>query len=178
MENEIWKPINGYESLYEVSNLGNVRSLDKIAGGKAKRLIKGTLLKLRLDIGGYYIIGLWKNSKRSVKRVNRLVAEAFIPNPNNLPIVNHIDENRTNNNATNLEWCTQKYNVNFGNHNAKMSIAKTKHHIYQYSKDGKFIKEWLNPKEVERVLGIFSTSIYRVLSGKQKTAGGYIWKKK
>lgn len=106
---EEWKDVPNYEGLYQVSNLGRIKSLrDK--NGKAREKI----LKLKLSKFGYYQICLCKNGKQKWYFVHRLVALAFIPNPNNLPQINHIDENKTNNYVENLEWCTSKYNSNYG----------------------------------------------------------------
>lgn len=104
---EIWKDIAGYEGLYQVSNLGNVLSLNYLGHGKKQ------LLKQTMTTNGYKKVILWKNGVGKNYRVNRLVAAAFIPNPDNLPIVNHKDWNRLNNCADNLEWCTVKYNSNY-----------------------------------------------------------------
>lgn len=115
---EIWKPIKGYEGLYEVSNFGQVRSVDRYVrfgrwGDDQTRLRKSKLLSLKEDFG-HYRVTLFKESKRKLFFVHRLVAEAFIPNPYNLPVINHKDENGHNNRVDNLEWCTVKYNVNYG----------------------------------------------------------------
>ena len=117
---EIWKDIiiekNGvvydYTGLYQVSNLGRVRSLDRIDGNG--HTLRGRILKLRIDNKGYQYVGLYKNGKRVRFSIHRLVATAFVPNPDNLPVVNHKDENPSNNVCTNLEWCTQKENLNYG----------------------------------------------------------------
>lgn len=114
---EEWRPIEGYEGLYEVSNTGRVRSLDmyvKIGYGNY-RLHKGKVISL-LKKGeyGYIQVNLCYNGKLYKKYVHRLVAQAFIPNPDNLPEVNHKDEDKTNNSVENLEWCDRKYNMNFG----------------------------------------------------------------
>lgn len=116
--NEIWKPVVGYEGLYEVSNLGRVKSLNYNHTGKEG------LLSLVPDKNGYSKVGLCKNGKRKPYYVHRLVAEAFIPNPNNLPEVNHkIDnfEHRSDNRVENLEWCTAEYNSNYGSRNKRIS---------------------------------------------------------
>ena len=105
---EIWKDIKGYEGLYQVSNLGRVKSL-KNSSGKSRERIK----TLRVSNRGYYLVNLCKNRYYETKSVHRLVAEAFIPNPENLPVINHKDENQLNNNFDNLEWCSQKYNLNY-----------------------------------------------------------------
>ena len=107
---EEWRPIEGYEGLYEVSNLGRVRSLDRFY----YRLHKGKVLSPTKDRYGYLTVTLNCNGKSKTIKIHRLVAQAFLPNPDNLPQVNHKDEDKTNNNVDNLEWCTAKYNVNFG----------------------------------------------------------------
>ena len=114
---QIWKDIPGYEGLYEVSNTGRVRSLNYNGTGKTK------VMKLSTNKLGYKKVGLCKDGKRKVYFIHRLVALAFIPNPNNYPIINHKDENPSNNAVWNLEWCTQKYNINYGNCRKKISEA-------------------------------------------------------
>ena len=110
MIEEIWKPIEGYEGLYEVSNLGRVRSLDRFY----YRLHKGKVLSPTKDRYGYLTVTLNCNGKSKTIKIHRLVAQAFLPNPDNLPQVNHKDEVKSNNCVDNLEWCSAKYNVNFG----------------------------------------------------------------
>lgn len=110
MTEEIWRPIEGYEGLYEVSSYGRVRSLDMYVRCKSYRLHKGKVLSPIINTNGYLFVGL--QGKRF--SVHRLVAQAFIPNPQGLPQVNHIDENKSNNNVDNLEWCDAKYNNNYG----------------------------------------------------------------
>ena len=116
---EIWKDVKGYEGLYQVSNLGRVKRLRFI--NRHLDFKQEKILKPYKDGGDYYfVIGLHKNGKKKYKAIHRLVAEAFIPNPNNYPIVNHKDENKENNYVDNLEWCTHKYNSNYGNARTKM----------------------------------------------------------
>lgn len=105
---EIWKDIPGYEGKYQVSNTGEVESLNYNGTGKTKSLKQST------DKKGYKHVRLFKNGKGKTYKVHRLVAMLFIPNPNNLPIINHKDENKTNNNVNNLEWCTYEYNNTYG----------------------------------------------------------------
>jgi hypothetical protein len=114
MEN--WKSIEGYEGLYEISDVGQVRSLDKIIPypNGSKRLYKGKIIKPAIH-NGYYAVTLHKNGFKKTLKIHRLVATHFIPNPQNLPCVNHKDENKLNNHVENLEWCTIKYNSNYGN---------------------------------------------------------------
>lgn len=109
---EIWKPIEGYEGLYEVSSYGRVKRLGGYDRFNRKKVSK--ILKLSYNNSGYYIVHLWKNGFRKSKLLHRLVAETFIPNIDNLPQVNHKDENKSNNRVDNLEWCTAKYNSNYG----------------------------------------------------------------
>lgn len=110
---EIWKPILGYEGQYEVSNLGNVKSLKRRAKGHSGyQKKKDRLLKPRINKQGYATVSLCKDSKVKVMLVHRLVAIAFVPNPENKGIVDHIDVDKLNNNANNLRWCTQKENCN------------------------------------------------------------------
>lgn len=112
---EIWKPIKGYEGLYEVSSLGNVKSLRR-----------NVFLKPGRKESGYLIVSLYKHNSGKNFYVHRLVAEAFIPNPDNLPIINHKDEVKTNNCVDNLEWCDYKYNNSFGTRIERMIDTKVK----------------------------------------------------
>ena len=115
MKKEYWKPIVGYENLYEVSNLGRIRSFDRWVKSKngSIRICRGRILKPYTNKDGYLYVVLSKNNKHKTYKVHRLVAQAFLDNPNNLPQVNHKDENPLNNNVNNLEWCNSKYNCNF-----------------------------------------------------------------
>lgn len=119
LEGEKWKEINGYEGLYQVSNLGRIKSLTKtVTCGKGTTIIEEKILKFR-NCDGYNRVHLMKDKKETNIYVHRLVAQAFIPNNNNYPIVNHKDEDKTNNKVENLEWCTYKYNVNYGTANKR-----------------------------------------------------------
>lgn len=113
--NEIWRDIENFEGLYQVSNLGNVRSVDRVLKqrnrfSECNHFYRGIVLKAKKSACGYYRVVLSKDYKSYNKSVHKLVAEAFITNPNNYPCVNHIDGNKENNNANNLEWCTYGHN--------------------------------------------------------------------
>ncbi len=124
-----WKDIEGYEGLYQVNNIGQVRSLKFINGSTIHNRVK--ILKQQ-ERNGYLIVQLRKNTKRRTFQVHRLVANAFIENPNNYNIVNHIDYDKHNNNVSNLEWCTQKYNVRHSicNMKGKLHISKIRKEMY------------------------------------------------
>ena len=169
---EIWKDVKGYEGLYQVSNTGKVRSLHYRKTDKVCEL-KPYLMKT-----GYCRVHLHKpNGEIEDFLIHRLVAEAFIPNPDNLPQVNHKDECKTNNCVENLEWCDNFYNSNYGTHNERVGKAHSKT-VFQITLDGKFVKEWKSTREVERILGINTTCISLACRGIYKTAGGYIWRYK
>lgn len=119
---EQWKSIDEYEGLYEVSSYGRVRSLDRF--DKLGRITWGRVLSPTNNDHGYYTVQLCNGGIEKRHYVHRLVAKAFVKNYGNLNEINHKDENKFNNNASNLEWCSRKYNVNYGNHNIKLSHAK------------------------------------------------------
>ena len=124
---EEWREVAGYEGLYEVSNLGNIRALDRTVKGNSKRgtqNISGHAKKKSIAKTGYEVVLLHKDGSYKTKTIHRLVAKAFIPNPDNRPIVNHLDGNKRNNRVTNLEWCTQKRNVQHAYEIGLVSIEK------------------------------------------------------
>lgn len=111
---EVWKPIKGYEGIYEVSNYGRIKSLQRIRNNKNGLItLKTSIRKPQVSRGGYLCVILRKHNDPKYHYVHRLVASAFIPNPNNYPFINHIDEVKTNNQVNNLEWCSRLYNNNF-----------------------------------------------------------------
>ena len=170
MKKEYWKPVVGYEGLYMVSNFGRVKSI---------KFGKEIILKSRKDRYGYLQLNLWKNNKLKRCRIHRLVAEAFLPNPHNYPCVNHKDEDKTNNNVDNLEWCTHKYNSNYGTaiqrRSQKRINGKRSKKVYQYTLDGQFVREWDSIRECGRN-GFNPTCICMCCKGKQKYHRGFIWK--
>ena len=163
--NEIWKDIDEFEGLYQVSNLGNVKSLNYRHTGKER------ILKPLTDKYGYLFVTIYKNGKLKNYKIHRLVAKAFIPNPDGKPEVNHKDENKINNCVDNLEWMTSKENINYGTRNERISKL-----VLQFTKNGEFVKEWLSMHQIERELGFANSSISECCNEKRKTAYGYIWK--
>lgn len=178
---EIWKDIAGYEGLYKVSNTGKVKSLNYNHTGKEKIMKPGKNTK------GYLYVNLYKNSEIKSFKVHRLVAAAFINNPDNKPHIDHINTIRDDNRVENLHWVTQKENVNnpisikrlldnsptagkFGKDNFSSKS------VCQYSLDGKFIRKWNCIMDVQRELGFSNGNISNCCLGKQKTSYGYIWK--
>ena len=186
---EIWKDIFGYEGLYQISNLGRVKSLNYM------RTRKERILKQQKDKGGYLLADLTKDNKRTHFLIHRLVALHFIPNDDLFKTeINHKDECKTNNivfvnddgtideSKSNLEWCTPKENSNYGTRNEKCSKANRNHpnmskQVQQYSKDGKtLIKTFPSLREVERQLGFSQSHISKCCKGKYKTAYGFFWR--
>lgn len=155
IEIEEFRDIPGYEGMYEVSNLGRVRR-------------DGKILKPSKNKKGYLQVSLCKNGTKKNARIHRLVAQSFISNPQNLPQINHKDEDKTNNAVENLEWCDSKYNNNY-------SLSKP---VLQYDLLGNFIREWPSMIKVEEELGIYNSSISQCCLGNLKSAGGFIWKYK
>lgn len=182
---EIWKDIAGYEGLYQVSNLGNVRGLDRdVECVDSIRHYKGRMMKQYKKSNGYLQVCLRRQSPNNVL-VHRIVADAFVPNPCHLPCVNHKDENKENNRADNLEWCTVEFNNHYGEGNKNRcenskrgSINRLAKTVLQFSLDGKFIAEYYSAMEAGRKNDVGQGGISECCNGKQKTAYGYIWKYK
>lgn len=149
---EIWKDIEGYEGLYQVSNYGRVKSLNKR---------KGRILKPAKDKGGYLRVALHKQGTQKHYKIHRLVAQAFIPNPQNLPQVNHKDENPTNNTVQNLEWCDCQYNIDYSQSKQVLCLET-----------GKVYKSVM---EVERQLGFAQSNISACCNGRYKQAYSFHW---
>lgn len=176
---EVWKDIQGYEGLYQVSNQGRVRSLDHYASnGHADVLHKGRILKQDTSNCGYFRVLLSNGKTKKKVAVHRLVAENFINNPNNLPFVNHKDENKQNNCVDNLEWCTRSYNVNYGTA-IKRKKEKISKKILQYDLEGKLVNEFDSILDVYVYLNKNKNSmITDCCKGRYKQAYGYVWKYK
>lgn len=155
---EIWKVADGSNGHYEVSSMGRVRNIHT-----------GQVLKPSIKYTGYCEVEFAYDVNKCFL-VHRLVAAAFVDNPNSLKYVNHKDENKTNNIADNLEWCTAKYNCNYGNG----ALARN-HRIAQKTKSGAVVKIWGSMKEAATHLNINYQRISRVCRGERKTTAGYIW---
>ena len=139
---DIWKDVSGYEGLYQVSCSGLIRSIDKIINGcnyKPRRII-GKILTPYISLNGYLTITLSKNNVLKNHRLHRIIAKAFLSNPQNLPEINHKNENKRDNNITNLEWCTKLYNIRYGNGISKRSKLNT-NQVFSILKDGRTLKE-------------------------------------
>ena len=163
---EIWKDIEGYEGRYQVSNLGRV-----------KRVTTGRILKGGKNTCGYLKVQLYKNGSKSDKTIHRLVAQAFIPNPENKLEINHIDEYKTNNVVSNIEWATRKENINHGTRNERVSKTMSISIIATNLKTGEY-REFYGTRECARQLGLHNQGITHVLKGRRKQTGGYTFKYK
>lgn len=186
---EIWKDIKDYEGLYQVSNLGRVKSLNHIRknGKNSKYMQKGKVLHKWISCCGYYQVVLSKNGKVKRLTIHRIVAQVFIPNTLNKPQVNHKDGNKLNNCVDNLEWCTRSENqlhawkngLQVFTDNQLKSVTKNgipvAKPVNQYDKSKNFIKRWNSMKEAECSLNIPNSNITNCCKGKRKSAGGYIW---
>lgn len=181
---ELWLPVKGYEGIYEVSNYGNVVSLNYRQTGERHTL------RIKTGKDGYLRVTLCKKCICRSFLVHRLVAEAFIPNPGNKPFVDHIDTDRKNNCVLNLKWCNRKENANnpitlkrMGDNLRNLNriyreqiSKKRKIKVAQYTLDGKLVKVWDSAKDAEKSMSISNSDICNCCKENRKTAGGYIWK--
>ena len=182
---EEWRDIKGFEGKYMVSNLGRVKSLNYNRTGKEE------ILKAYDNGHGYLFVALYKDGKVEQPLVHRLVATAFLDNPDNLPEVNHKDEDKTNNCVENLEYCSRSYNLNYGTrrkrsaeklkgkkhseeHNKKIGKKLSKP-VFSVDKESGLIMWWESIIEASRQTGINRGNICNCLKGKIKSAGGHIW---
>ena len=168
-EGEVFKDIEGYESKYQISNYGRVKSLMFKNGLTEYKREKILTTK---TTGGYPHIILNKDGRKTNYTIHYLVAKAFVPNPNNYKEINHIDENSWNNKSDNLEWCSHKYNINYGSRTTKAK-SKLSVKIKQFSLNGIFVKEWNSIQETIRYYN--NSHIFDVCKGKRNTASGYKW---
>lgn len=177
----VWADVPGYEGLYQVSSSGAVRSMNYGNTGAVKEL------SLKRGTRGYYHVLLYKNGAREDITVHRLVALAFIPNPLNLPCINHKDENRTNNRVDNLERCTVKYNTRYSlirrgivvkdkKPRTRKNTSRVNFRVIQLTLAGEIVRVWPNSCAVKHTNGWSDWSISECCRGKRKTAYGYIWR--
>lgn len=182
---EIWKDIKGFEGYYQISNLGRIRSLDRIIemkNGKTRK-VKGKILKQSTSVHGYKVVCFRRNGKKENFRVHRLIGEAFIDNQDNKPFINHIDGDKSNNDISNLEWCTAKENANhayeFGlkeasNPNKNGLKQGSKHHNSKLTeKEVKFMREnsrknggSFKNAELAKLFGITKANVSHIVNGK------------
>lgn len=192
LDGEEWRDIKGYEGLYQVSNKGRVKSLIKETSlGNRIKVHPEKILKPSVGKRGYWVVGLSKNGKTLTKTLHRLLADAFIPNPDNKPFIDHIDTDKLNCAIENLRWVTSKENTNNPRTLVNMKRATkmawedgkfderenvTFRRVAQYDRQGNLIKEWDSVIDVERTIHVDGSSISAVCLGKRKSAGGYVWK--
>lgn len=173
---EIWKDVVGYEGLYQVSDRGRIKSICSYVRLQNGELMKKKphILKLQ-DRCGYKCVNLFKGGRSHTLNIHRLVAEAFLPNPHRYSVVNHKDENKSNNSLSNLEWCTHAYNLSYGTAQRRRAVSQGKV-VLQLDKNGAFIKRHLTLMDACRDTGINFQNISQCCNNKRKTAGGYCWK--
>ena len=177
---EIWKDVEGYEGIYQVSNLGRVKSLARLiepSNGKRPYWIYECIMSQYKESTGYMNVKLSKNGRHKSAFVHRLVAQAFHPNPDNLREVNHKDENKTNNRVDNLEWCSTSYNVQYGT--SMQRRKKTMHvPILCYDLNGNLVKEYESLSQACEELSLGKGNLWKALNNRIHSLGGYRWKYK
>ena len=184
-ENEIWKSIKDFEGLYEVSNYGRIRRISYNNLNYKHKVDLPYYIKCRYDKDGYVRYTLCNGDKIKQVFAHREVAKAFIPNPNNYPVINHKDCNIKNNNVENLEWCSITYNNRYIKKMGRTNYCYGKKHpnskvVLQYDKNGNFIREFESTGEVQRVLGITSSQVRACCNPqtRTKTVHNFIFKYK
>ena len=184
LEGEVWKPVVGYEAYYSISNYGRLRSNTRRTKSTDGRntLHYGKIVKLSTNKGGYLDFRISIEGRLISVVIHRLVAMAFIPNPENLPMVNHKDENPANNCAHNLEWCTNVYNINYKDTQKRHSESLRKvlrdrtYKVHQYSLDGNLIATYRGKKEIVDA-GFSYDAVVHCCKHITNTACGYIWRR-
>lgn len=197
MTEEIWKDIKGYEGYFMISNLGRVKSVERyVPQGNSLRHVDERIKRVHIGAYGYPSVTLCKDRKSISIPIHRLLARAFIPNPDNKPHIDHIDTDICNYALSNLRWVTAKENRNnpltlkhcSENTYSKSALRKrietrikkptktSPRRVFQYSKSGEFIAEYESSREAQRITGIMASSIRSAYNGKRYSAGGYVWK--
>lgn len=161
---ERWKFIEGFDGHYQISDKGRV-----------KRTETGAILKPSVSTNGYLFVNPYKNGKNYPKNIHRLVAEAFLPNPHNFTEVNHKDEDKTNNDISNLEWCDRSHNINHGNRNVKVARKLSKA-VVQIDLNGNNVNEFYGLHEAQKQTGVDFRSIQACCKKRIKSTGGYVWR--
>ena len=161
---EVWKEIPGHEGRYEASSLGRIRFVPD-----------GHILSCHIEPHGYVVTSLCKDGKHRPIRVHIIIARTFLPNPDNLPCINHKDEDKTNNRVDNLEWCTQAYNINYGSIRERMSANSARARAVDvFDKSGRKVAEYSRVGEAADALGVTRTYITKCASGRRKTCKGMV----
>lgn len=176
---EEWRDIKGYEGLYQVSDIGRVRSLKQRTKGGFHVLDVPKIRKPSVSKKGYLWLSLYNEDGRRFYAVHRLVAEAFVPNPGKLNEVNHKDEDKRNNSAGNLEWCDRVYNMNYGTCVERFTMNNpNRRTVLQYTADGVLVNSYASSMDAHRATGIDNSAITKCCLGRTyfKTAGGYVWR--
>ena len=175
MVDERWKPIDGYQGIYEVSNLGRVRSIGRtiVCKNGMKKTIRPKILARKKHRNGYVSSMLCVNGVQKRILIHRAVASAFVPNPNGYPEVNHKDEDKENNESSNLEWCTKSYNNTYGTLPARKALRFGK--PVNQIKDGVIVATYPSAMEAHRVTGITPGGISGCCRGEIRSSGGYQW---
>lgn len=175
---EIWKDIKGYEGLYQISNTGKVKSLTRYVNSKSsgKLLIKEKIRKTTTTTAGYEYVVLANKGKNKTLLIHRLVAETFIPNPNNYACVNHIDENKSNNNVSNLEWCNYEYNNTYKNIHLRRNLDNVARRVIQYDLDMNEIKRWNTITDASKEFNAKVVNIVKCCKGERNHCCGFKWR--
>lgn len=178
---EVWKDVVGYEGLYQVSNLGRVKMLSRnVLANKSVRTIKEHIITQHISQKGYLYVCLWDNNKGKKVYVHKIVLSSFLRGKGIGEECNHLNENRTDNRLNNLEWCSHKYNINYGERTKKHSKSMKNHKslsvpVIQLSLNNEYIAEYPSLREAGRVMNRSFTSIKECCKGRCKSAFGFKW---
>ena len=172
---EEWRAIKGYEGIYEVSSNGRVRAIERFVSGR-RGMVRGHIVAAQKQKTGYMRICLSKDHKKTYFSVHRLVAEAFVSNPNNYPCVNHLDEDRANNKSSNLQWCTYAQNNNYGTRCSKISETQRCRgkSFMKIDNNNNIVAIYRTMAEAQE-LGFDRSGIWKCLTGKKYTYLGFKW---